>query len=83
MENDPEMLCGLSTDELEALAEGMMAPSRQARLNELIALTKEGQLSAEQAAELDRLLARADQLTLLKARAEYTLWRQQAGVTGT
>jgi hypothetical protein len=69
LSNDPEILLGLSNGELEALAEGMMAPSMQARLDELIARGKEGRLSSEEAAELDRLLARADQLTLVKTRA--------------
>ncbi len=83
MSNDSEVLLGLSDGELEALAEGMLAPSLQARLDELIAHGKEGRLSAEEATELDRLLVRVDQLTLVKTRARYTLRRQQAGVAGT
>ncbi len=83
MNNDPEVLLGLSSGELEALAEGILAPPIQARLDELIAHSKEGRLSSEEAAELDRLLARADQLTLVKTRARYTLRQQQVGVTGT
>jgi hypothetical protein len=81
MTNDPEILNGLSLGELEALADGMLATSLQARLDDLIARSKEGKLSADEDAELDRLLARADQLTLVKTRARYTL-RQQAGVAG-
>lgn len=38
-------------------------------------------LAREEAAELDRLLARVDQLTLVKARARYTLHRQRAGAS--
>jgi hypothetical protein len=83
MSNDPEILLGLSIGELEALAEGMLAPSIQARLDELIEHSKSGRLSSEEAAEADRLLARVDQLTLVKTRARYTLRQQQAGVTGT
>lgn len=83
MTNDPEILVGLSTGELEALAEGMLAPSIQARLDELIARSKEGRLAPKEDAELDRLLARADQLTLVKTRAKYTLRHQRAGATGT
>ena len=83
MSNDPEVLLGLSNGELEALAEGILAPSIQARLDELIARNREGQLSSDEAAQLDRLLTRTDQLTLVKTRARYTLWHQQAGVTGT
>ncbi len=83
MSNDPEILLGLSSGELEALAEGLLAPSIQARLDELIARSKEGRLSSKEASEIDRLLARVDQLTLVKTRARYTLRHQQAGVTGT
>jgi len=83
MSNDPEILLGLSNGELEALAEGMLASSIQSRLDELIAHGKEGRLSSEETAELDRLLARVDQLTLVKTRARYTLRRQQAGVAGS
>lgn len=83
MSNDPEILLGLSSGELEALAEGMLAPAIQNRLDDLVTRSKEGALSSEEATELDRLLARADQLTLLKTRARYTLRCQQAGVSGT
>jgi hypothetical protein len=83
MSDDPEVLFGLSSGELEALAEGMLAPSLQARMDELIAQSKQRRLSSEESAELDRLLARVDQLTLVKTRARYTLRQQQAGVTGT
>jgi hypothetical protein len=83
MGNDPEILLGLSSGELEALAEGMLAPAIQVRLDELIEHSKVGQLSTEESAEVDRLLARVDQLTLVKTRAKYTLRQQQAGVTGT
>ena len=83
MGNDPEVLLGLSSGELEALAEGMLAPSIQARLDEIIAHSKQRRLSSEESAELDRLLARVDQLTLVKTRARYTLRHQQAGVSGT
>jgi hypothetical protein len=41
MSNDSEVLHGLSSGELEALAEGMLAPSLQARLDELIAHSKQ------------------------------------------
>jgi hypothetical protein len=83
MNNDPDDLLGLSSGELEALADGMLAPSIQSRLDELIARSKDGRLSIEEAAELDRLLARTDQLTLVKTRARYTLRHQQAEVAGT
>jgi hypothetical protein len=79
---DPELLTGLSDGELEALAEGMLAPAVQMRLDELIASSKEHRLSPQEQVELDRLLMRADQLTLVKTRAKFTL-RQQAGVRGS
>lgn len=78
---DAELLVGLSQDELEALADSMLAPSAQSRLDDLLEQNSEHGLSAEEQAELDRLLARIDQLTVLKTRARYTL-RQQAGATG-
>jgi hypothetical protein len=83
MNHDPEVLLGLSRGELEALAEGMLAPSVQARLDDLVARSKQGELSSEEVAELDRLLSRVDQLTLVKTRARYTLRNQQARVAGT
>lgn len=83
MDNDPEILLGLSSGELEALAEGMLAPSIQARLDDLVARSKEGRLPSEEAAELDLLLSRADQLTLVKTRARYTLRHLQAQVSGS
>jgi hypothetical protein len=73
MSDDAELLIGLSDGELEALAESILAPSAQARLDELLARNAEHQLSAQEQAELDRLLQRVDQLTVLKTRARYTL----------
>ena len=74
--SDPEMLLGLSDAELQALADSKLAPSEQARLNELLARNADHQLSAEEEAELDSLLARVDQLTVLKTRARYTMHHQ-------
>jgi hypothetical protein len=70
----------MSDDELEALADSLLAPSAQARLDDLLARNAEHQLSAPEVIELDRLVAQVDQLTILKTRARYTL-RQQAGAT--
>ena len=36
MNKDPELLVGMTNDELEALADGKLAPSAQARLDELL-----------------------------------------------
>lgn len=81
MSSDLELLVGLSQDELEALADGMLAPVAQSRLDDLLERNAENRLGAVDQLELDRLLARVDQLTILKTRARYTL-RQQAGATG-
>ena len=80
MIHDPDVLHGLSEGELEALADGLLAPSLQVRLDQLIARAKEVSLSGVEEAELDSLLTRVDQLTLVKTRARYTLQRQHAGV---
>ena len=83
MSNDSELLVGLSVDELEALADSLLAPAAQVRLDDLLARKKEKQLSAGEETELDRLLQKVDQLTILKTRARYTLNREKAEATGT
>lgn len=80
MSKDAELLVGMSDEELEALADSLLAPSAQSRLDDLLARNAEHQLSAHEVIELDRLVAQVDQLTILKTRARYTL-RQQAGAT--
>jgi hypothetical protein len=82
MNADPELLVGLSDGELEALSDSLLAPSAQARLDELLVRKAEGQLSGADETELDRLLEKVDQLTLLKTRARYTL-HQRAGASRT
>lgn len=71
--DDPELLLELTEEELRALAESKLAPVHQARLDELLVRQKQETLSAEEAAELDQLLAQVDQLNILKTRARYTL----------
>ena len=71
--DDPEFLTGLSRNELEALAEIKLAINQQIRLDKLIEKQKEGILLKNEEEELDRLLDYIDQLTILKARAMYTL----------
>lgn len=73
MGRDRELLTGVSIDELEALAAGMLVPTAQARLDELTAGAGERQLSPAESAELDGLLHQVDELNLLKARARYTI----------
>ena len=83
MSEDTELLVGLSDGELEALSESLLASSAQSRLDELLARNAENSLSGKDEAELNHLLERVDQLTLLKTRARYTLLQQQAGATRT
>ena len=80
MSVDSELLVGLSPEELEALADSILVPSAQSRMDDLLERNAQGQLGDNEQLELDRLLARVDQLTILKTRAKYTL-RQQAGAT--
>ena len=70
---DPDLLTGLSREELAALAASQLAPAAQTRLDDLLAQQKTGELSVAATSELDDLLAQADQLTILKTRAHYTL----------
>jgi hypothetical protein len=83
MSADSEMLTSLSVAELEALADGLLAPARQARLDELLAEKEEGSLSGDEQRELDRMLELADQLTILKTRARYTLDHLKVETTGS
>ncbi len=80
--NENECLTGLSNEELEALAECMLAPVSQTRLDELLTLKNERRLTAVEEQELDRLLQQIDQLTILKTRARYTLNQQRLTAAG-
>ena len=81
MNLNSELLLSLSDAELEALADSKLAPSAQGRLDELLTRNADNHLNASEQFELDCLLAKVDQLTLLKTRALFTL-RQQAGAAG-
>ena len=70
---DGECLVGLSVDELKALASCKLAVADQTRLDDLVTRNAESLLCNDEVAELDDLLAKADQLTILKTRARYTL----------
>jgi hypothetical protein len=76
-ELDQECLIDLSQAELQALANCMLAPVTQSRLDELLTRNTESQLSAEEQAELDSLLSQVDHLNILKTRARYTLQSPQ------
>ena len=80
--NKSELLTGLSVDELEALADSLLAPATQVHLDDLLARRKEGPLSADEDAALDLLLRKSDQLTILKTRARYTLNQTKAEAAG-
>ncbi len=77
MQTDVELLTSLSDEELEALANSTLAAASQNRLDELLAKNADNELDDAGRAELESLLARVDQLTIVKARARYTL-RQHA-----
>jgi hypothetical protein len=81
--NPSEMLTSLSAGELEALADGLLAPARHARLDELLAKNGERALSSDERHELDRLLEIADQLMILKTRARYTLSQLKLETAGS
>lgn len=73
MSKNSELLTSLSVEELEALADGQLAPASQARLDDLLARRKASPLSVQEEADLDSFLQKTDQLTILKTRARYTL----------
>ncbi len=77
MQTDVELLTSLSDEELEALANSTLAAASQNRLDELLAENADNELDDAGRAELESLLARVDQLTIVKTRARYTL-RQHA-----
>ena len=77
MSSDCELLVGLSVEELEALADSLLAPAAQARLDDLLTRQKEKLLSADEERALDGLLQKVDQLTILKTRARYTLKQER------
>lgn len=77
MQTDVELLTSLSDEELEALANSTLAAASQNRLDELLAKNADNELDDAGRVELESLLARVDQLTIVKTRARYTL-RQHA-----
>jgi len=79
---DPKLLVGLSDAELEVLADSVLAPRLQERLDHLLQLNRECVLDNDTKQKLDRLLEQVDQMNVLKARAMYTLRRRQKVVKG-
>ena len=80
--SDVDLLTGLSLEELEALADSLLAPAAQTRLDDLLVRRRERSLSTDESNELDRLLRKTDQLTILKTRARYTLSQTKAVAAG-
>ena len=74
---DPNLLAGLTEDELRALADGMLEAGHRERLAELLKRNREGELGKEENAELNRLIAGVDTMNILKARAMYTLRKME------
>lgn len=74
--HDPDLLPNLSESELKLLAEGMLSAPHQSRLKELLKRNQTGKISQSELEELNDLLARVDQMNILKARALYTLQQQ-------
>ena len=74
---DPDILVGLSEIELQALADSLLPPPFQTRLDDLLARNADAKLLPEELNELDNLLMKVDQLTILKTRAKYTLHQQK------
>lgn len=72
---ETELLTNMSIEELTALAEARLAPGAQSELNDLLDRNREQTISAAEITKLDLLLQQADQLTILKSRAQYTLGR--------
>jgi len=69
-----EPLTGLTTAELRALADAVLAPAQAKRLQQLLRLQREKkELPNTLQAELDALLEESDHVALVKAKASYTL----------
>ena len=81
--SDSETLTSLSFEELEALADSQLSLSAQSRLDDLLARHAGRQLTPAECQELDRRLQQADQLTILKTRARYTLSRLNVEALGS
>jgi hypothetical protein len=76
---EDELLVDLSLGELQALAEGILAPTTQAQLEALLNRNAEQQLSVDEDLTLDRLLSQIDQFNILKTRARQALIQMNRG----
>jgi len=66
-------MSGMSVDELEILANSILAPGRQRRLHNLLRKNQVRTLPEQEEKELDEILEEVDRIALLKAKAMYTL----------
>lgn len=66
-------LAQMTREELRVLAGAVLAPGHQQKLHKLLEKNRQGTLTPEEEQALDKLLAEADRVALLKARALYTL----------
>lgn len=66
-------LNGMTTSELQVLADAVVSAAQQEKLHELLDKNSAGMLSPEEANILDALVEAVDQVAMLKARAMYTL----------
>lgn len=73
MAKDAKTLPNVSEAGLKALANVALAPKEQNRLDKLLHRNQTGELSSDEATELDLLIEQVDELNLIKARALYTL----------
>jgi hypothetical protein len=71
--DDPRCLFGLSLKELRALSDSKLTVAAQERMSDLLDRNSDGLLSEAEKAELTELVEQAEQLSLLKTRAQYTL----------
>jgi hypothetical protein len=77
MSNETNILPNVSAAGLKALANSVLAPKSQAKVDDLLARNAAGALDERETAELDSLIEQIDELNLLKARAAYTLRHQE------
>lgn len=68
----------LTNEELKALADAIVAPERQQKIQVGLQKQRSRSITKSELHELDDLLKEADQVALLKARALYTLKLREA-----
>ncbi|QQE64143.1 hypothetical protein GFS31_08220 [Leptolyngbya sp. BL0902] len=73
VDHDPDLLIGLSHDELTALANSVLSPESQDQLHDLLSRNAEEGLSEKELAILDQLTSQVDHLNNIKAKVRYTL----------